>query len=1285
MPPASGGKARLDGKPRSTPAAADALPGHQGPGAQPAASSLGSVIPNPGPSEASTTTPQATPKAASTSATTPSSGATTPAPAPAITTPPERYPSQTRTDFSIPANKGRGERDHRAEVRASKAAAQKAEADRAKAAEQEREGALGRSLARAAFLEDQVADIQADLTESQAHARESLEKFEDMQQLHTAAVSDLEQKEKIIEMTKAQAGDTAGEPSVTSGDMALSIAQLTGELEETRARAEADADQLRARLADAELLRSATNLSNSQYTRAENERHLAKLYEIDQKNASVIEELTQQSDARVADALREQSEALAQRQASKVAEATDDLRKQLDDALGELAAGRTQGHDDTRNASAARHTAAVAATQARFSCPGRGGARASSRTTSFEMPPPSTPFSPVTPRPTSTSFSSAHTQSQRSSIKLNTPSRCTIKQLPSGSGAKDVDQLLTWSKTVKTELTASDATWCVYTAMSLTADTIDTQSTDQMSLNKIMASSMLLNAIVSALEKNPSCTTYLTDVMNKSVIDGIDPESYRCGFSAFRALTQSVNEYIDSHSANITTAKLQLMSQFNSPWGSWSLVEFDEREHAVETLRVKYTRQLRGEFDHHERSTLLAASCTDAPLRENVQKLIDHHSGSDGKVIDYMLIQKGIRDKLINYENQNALSRMISALPTTQRTINVKMAASSPYHQIDAPPALDVENEEEENDDESVTDPAKDDADPWYYIETFLASKDGRPSSASLVTCQVCKRAGKHGTGWSVFHNPDCFCSVDSNIREKIEKLPEKAQMTVNKKSLDILRAYVKAGSPKPPPGYDPSLSSPPSKPTNRQLIPAKTMTSSLAVQNDEYESDEETSAAGMRGDGYQRSLKSAYMTIPSIARQSSEELNDDYPRLSSPPSDDGSIRSEASHRHIAAKTVRIMQRSGPSGSPRDEKDGRVAYQSISREAMSSANSSTSSTSRLSPTDGTNFVPLSEIGDTSDGASPDTHDSLDSTTYVRPGKPKRPIAAAEPLNLVSDSTPEPSDDAEPDVEPIKSAVAHQRRAMRQMEACMPEEDDDDDDLGKFLFLDKDGPKIMKGIVTGPPVTRSDRNPPARKSPATPTPKATVDPNDIPGGVHHEYTPTVSPVKAKQSEIPSPAPIDDAAGHKSSEGESSVPITAELDEKIRLIEIARSQFQETVDSIIKVKSVDEAREKPNDAVYIVADSGAQNALSELSKKVESPTEHFERRRERMDAICNPKPGVRAGRNGGGRRSGAHIFQRCGCGCEAADREGGAWVRRTERRRMEEEKGGGGRRTEEERYA
>ena len=59
--------------------------------------------------------------------------------------------------------------------------------------------------------------------------------------------------------------------------------------------------------------------------------------------------------------------------------------------------------------------------------------------------------------------------------------------------------------------------------------------------------------------------------------------------------------------------------------------------------------------------------------------------------------------------------------------------------------------------------------------------------------------------------------------------------------------------------------------------------------------------------------------------------------------------------------------------------------------------------------------------------------------------------------------------------------------------------------------------------------------------------------------------------------------------------------------------------------------------------------------------------------------------RQGRNGGGRRSGAHIFQRCGCGCEAADREGGAWVRRTERRRMEEEKGGGGRRTEEERYA
>ena len=229
------------------------------------------------------------------------------------------------------------------------------------------------------------------------------------------------------------------------------------------------------------------------------------------------------------------------------------------------------------------------------------------------MPSPSTPFSPITPHPTSTSFSSAHTPSQRSSIKLNTPSRCTIKQLPSGSGAKDVDQLISWSKTVKTELTASDATWCVYTAMSLTAETIDTQGTDQMSLNKLMASSMLLNAIVSALEKNPSCTTYLTDVMSKSVIDGIDPESYRCGFSAFRALTQSVNEYIDSHSVDITTAKLQLMTLFNAPWGSWSLVEFDEREHAVETLRVKYTRQLRGEFDHHERSTLLAASCTDAP------------------------------------------------------------------------------------------------------------------------------------------------------------------------------------------------------------------------------------------------------------------------------------------------------------------------------------------------------------------------------------------------------------------------------------------------------------------------------------------------------------------------------------------------------------------------------------------------------------------------------------------------------------------------------------------------
>jgi len=40
MSPASGGETRRDGAPRSTPAAAAAPPGHRGPGAQPAASSL---------------------------------------------------------------------------------------------------------------------------------------------------------------------------------------------------------------------------------------------------------------------------------------------------------------------------------------------------------------------------------------------------------------------------------------------------------------------------------------------------------------------------------------------------------------------------------------------------------------------------------------------------------------------------------------------------------------------------------------------------------------------------------------------------------------------------------------------------------------------------------------------------------------------------------------------------------------------------------------------------------------------------------------------------------------------------------------------------------------------------------------------------------------------------------------------------------------------------------------------------------------------------------------------
>ena len=80
----------------------------------------------------------------------------------------------------MPANKGKGERDQRAEIRASKAAAQKAAVDRAKAAEQEREEALGRSQTRTSFLEEQMALMQAKITESEERAREHLEKFKDI-------------------------------------------------------------------------------------------------------------------------------------------------------------------------------------------------------------------------------------------------------------------------------------------------------------------------------------------------------------------------------------------------------------------------------------------------------------------------------------------------------------------------------------------------------------------------------------------------------------------------------------------------------------------------------------------------------------------------------------------------------------------------------------------------------------------------------------------------------------------------------------------------------------------------------------------------------------------------------------------------------------------------------------------------------------------------------------------------------------------------------------------------
>ena len=407
-----------------------------------------------------------------------------------------------------------------------------------------------------------------------------------------------------------------------------------------------------------------------------------------------------------------------------------------------------------------------------------------------------------------TSPSTSTSSRQPTGIKLSVPTKCAVRPLPAGSGAKDATKLADWLQHVKTDLTKSDPTWHAWLQHFTTAETIEKAEFDQFSLNMILASSTLYDALHTMLRDNSSAASFLTEIRKGSVIPGVDPKQQRCGFSAYRRLLAVVEEYVIEHSVDPATAQLQLLQAFNTSWEATSLSAFDEREHDVEDLMIKFEHLLQGEFDHHRRAVLLAASCR-PQTRHLVQAIVDRHRSASGQVKDYNAVAAAVRKMLQDYESTTALASAVSGLGSTSNRSPGLVAESQLGPAIASAKQADepINRDRVLREIQSITTPAEGESttearpvaepgscshDPLAVVEAFQAQTGPR------VKCMVCGRFGTHGTGVDKWHNTDCFCSVDTKHRAKIAEMEPKVQAVIATKSLAILQDFVANGCPAP-------------------------------------------------------------------------------------------------------------------------------------------------------------------------------------------------------------------------------------------------------------------------------------------------------------------------------------------------------------------------------------------------------------------------------------------------------------------------------------------------------